>query len=156
MIFLLSLRIGCSLPGLGASGLGLRAKGLASIWAPACQDSSHVGIAGGDVISMRGAPVALPSFATAQLKRFCDCGRAVRCMLPLGAGRFTHLVLLHGYQGADTDAEQLALTEQLFDAALGELSVVARWRPSMLVDDFNVEPTKIPCLFKRDFGWALG
>ena len=31
-----------------------------------------------------------------------------------------HLVVLNGYQGADCDAEQLALTE-LFHAALGEL-----------------------------------
>ena len=38
-------------------------------------------------------------------------------MLPLGSGGFMHLVVL--YQGADTDAEQLALTEQLFDAAFG-------------------------------------
>ena len=52
-----------------------------------------------------------------------DCGRAVRCLLPLGAGRFMNLVVLYGYQGADTDAEQLALTEQLLDAALGELGV---------------------------------
>ena len=36
-------------------------------------------------------------------------------------------VILH--KGADTDAEQLALTEQLFDAALGELGVVARGQP---------------------------
>ena len=27
------------------------------------------------------------------------CGRAVRCMLPLGFGRFMHLVVLCGYQG---------------------------------------------------------
>ena len=47
---------------------------------------------------------------------------------------------------ADADAEQLALTEQLFDAASGELGVVARGQPRMLVGDFNVEPTKIPCL----------
>ena len=58
-------------------------KGLASIWAPACQVSSHVGdagVGGGEevVISMRGAPVASPSFATAQFKRFFDCGRAIR------------------------------------------------------------------------------
>ena len=33
-----------------------------------------------------------------------------------------HLVVLYGYQGADSDAEQLALTEQLSDAALGEWS----------------------------------
>ena len=51
-------------------------------------------------------------------------------------------------QGADSDAEQLSLTEQLFDAALGELSVVARGQPCLLVGDFNVEPSKIPCLAK--------
>ena len=55
-----------------------------------------------------------------------------------------HLVVLYGYQGADADAEQLAWTEKLFDAAVGELGVVAQG----LVGDFNVEPTKIPCLAK--------
>ena len=69
-------------------------------------------------------------------------------MLPLGSGRFMHLVVLYGYRGADHDPEQLALTEQLFDAALGELSVVARGQPCLLVGDFNVEPTKITCLAK--------
>ena len=59
-----------------------------------------------------------------------------------------HLVVLYGFQGADADAEQLALTEQLFDAALSELSVVARGQPCLLVGDFHVEPTKIPCLAK--------
>ena len=88
----------------------LRKKGLASIWAPANQDSSHIGSAGVGVISLRGAPLALPTFATAQCKRFFDSGWAVRCMLPLGAGRLMHLGVLHGYQGADTDAEQLAFT----------------------------------------------
>ena len=85
-------------------------------------------------------------------------------MLPLGLGRFMHLVVLYGYQGTDTDAEQLALTEQLFDAALGELSAVARGQPCLLVGDLNVEPTKIRCLAKGisaglwiDFeeAWAL-
>ena len=94
------------------------------------------------------SPLALPTFATAQFKSFFDCGRAVRCMLPFGSGRFMHLVVLYGYQGADVDAEQLALTDQLFDAALGELSVVVRGQPCLLVGDFNVEPTKIPCLAK--------
>ena len=49
---------------------------------------------------------------------------ANRCLLPHGGGRFLHLVVWYGYQGADSDAEQLALTEQLFDAALGELGVL--------------------------------
>ena len=35
----------------------------------------------------------------------------------LSGGGCMHLVVLYGYQGADSDAEQLALTEQLFDAA---------------------------------------
>ena len=106
----------------------------------------------------------MPTFATAQFKRFLTAGGAVRCLLPLGAGRFMHLVVLYGYQGAYTDAEQLALTEHLFDAALGELGVVARGHPCMLVGDFNVEPTKIPCLAKGisaglwvdlEVSWAL-
>ena len=31
---------------------------------------------------------------------------------------------------------------------MGELSVVARGQPCLMVGDFNVEPTKIPCLAK--------
>ena len=74
------------------------------------------------------------------------------------------MFVLYGYQGADSDAEQLALTDQLFDAALGELHAVASGQPCSLVGDVNVEPTKIPCLAKGisaglwvDFGeaWAL-
>ena len=121
----------------------LRGKRLASVWPPACQDSSHAGNASVGVVGMRGAPIALPTFATAQFKRFFDCG-----MLPLGAGTYMHLLVLYGYQGADADAEQLALTDQLFDAALGELGVVALDQPCLIVGDFNVEPTKIPCLAK--------
>ena len=49
-----------------------------------------------------GAPLALPTFATGQFQRFFDCGGAVRCLIPLGAGRFMHLVVLYGCQGADT------------------------------------------------------
>ena len=36
----------------------------------------------------------------------------------------------------------------MFDAALGELHAVAAGQPCLLVGDFNVEPTKIPCLSK--------
>ena len=59
-----------------------------------------------------------------------------------------HRVVLHGYQGADFHAEQLALTEQLFDAALGERGVVARGQLCLVVGDFNVEPTNIPFLLE--------
>ena len=134
----------------------LWSKGVASVWAPASQDASHVGNAGVGVVSLRGAPLSLPTSATAQFRRFFDCGRAVRCTLPSGASPFMHLVVLYGYQGAASDPEQLALTDQLVDAALGELSVVVRGQPCLLVGDFNVEPTKNPLPGKRDFGWALG
>ena len=74
----------------------LWAKGCASAWAPASQESSHVGHAGVRVVSMKDAPLSLPTFATAQFKRFSDCGRAVWCMLPVASSRFLHLVVLCG------------------------------------------------------------
>ena len=39
----------------------LRSNGVASIWAPASQDSSHVGNAGVGVVSLKGAPLSLPN-----------------------------------------------------------------------------------------------
>ena len=49
----------------------LRGKGLSSIWAPDSKDSSHVGNAGVGVVSLRGAPLALPSFAAVQYASVC-------------------------------------------------------------------------------------
>ena len=121
----------------------LRRRGLGSIWAPACQETSHVGNAGVGVVSLKGAPLALPTFASAQFQRFFDCGGAVGACFPMGWGRFLNLVVLYGYQGSDTDVEQRALTEQLFDAALADLAVVARSSPCLPAGDFNVEPTRV-------------
>ena len=44
------------------------------------------------VSELRGAPLSLPASATAQFRRFFDCGRALRCMLPVASGRFLHLL----------------------------------------------------------------
>ena len=44
-----------------------------------------------------------------------------------------HMVVLYVCQGADREAEKLALTVQLLDAALGELGVVAREQPCLVV-----------------------
>ena len=126
----------------------LRGRNMSSIWSPASQEFSVVGNAGVGVVSLRGAPLALPTFATPGFERFFGLGRAVRCLVPLGCRRFMHLVVLYGYHGADSSAERLQLSNQLFEAALGELAVVARGQPSLIVGDFNVEPTKIPCLAK--------
>ena len=127
---------------------GLRQKGIHSVWAPASQEGSHVGHAGVGVVSLRGAPISMPSFATSAFRQFFELGRLVRCVLPLGGGRVMHLVVVYGYQGADGDAEKLSLTNQLFEAVLCELAVVGRGQPCVLAGDFNVEPTKIPCLLK--------
>ena len=127
---------------------GLRRKGIHSVWAPASQDGSHVGHAGVGVVSLKGAPISMPSFATSAFRQFFDLGRLVRCVLPLGHGRVMHLVVVYGYQGAEDDAEKLSLTDQLFDAALSELAVISRGQPCVLAGDFNIEPTKIPCLLK--------
>ena len=57
----------CLIPArVGSEWARLRIKGLASLWAPACQDSSHVGTAGVGIISMRVRlllclPLPLPS-----------------------------------------------------------------------------------------------
>ena len=126
----------------------LRDRRIPSIWSPASQESSVVGNAGVGVLSLKGAPLALPTFATPGFQRFFGLGRAVRCLVPVGCRRFMHLVVLYGYFGADSCAEKLQLTNQLFEAALGELAVVARGQPCFIVGDFNVEPTKIPCLAK--------
>ena len=61
---------------------GLRRGGVSSVRPPACQDTSHVGNAGVGVVSLKGAPISMPTFATAQFQRFFDCGWAVRCLLP--------------------------------------------------------------------------
>ena len=126
----------------------LRDRGISSVWSPASQEFSPVGNAGVGVVALRGAPLALPTLATSEFERFFGLGRALRCVLPLGKGRLMHLVVLYGYHGADSDAECLRLTDQLFEAALGELAVVARGQPCLIVGDFNSVPVRIPCLAK--------
>ena len=99
--------------------------------------------------SLRGlAPLSLPTHAAAQFKRFFIVVVLSGVCCRWGEVGFLHLVVLYGYQCADCEAEKLALTDQLLDAALGELRVVAREQPCLVVGDFNVEPTKIPCLAK--------
>ena len=74
----------------------LRAEGAASVWAPASQESSHVGHAGVGVVSMWGAPLSLPPPAGAQFWRFFECGQALRVMLLVALDRFLLLVVLWG------------------------------------------------------------
>ena len=58
------------------------------------------------------------------------------------------LVMLGSVWSAYVVLSFLFLLWLLPNAALVELSVVARGQPYLLVGEFNVEPTKIPCLAK--------
>ena len=52
------------------SVLGYVGRGWLLSGSLASQDTSHVGHAGVGVVSLRGAPLSLPTFAAAQFKRF--------------------------------------------------------------------------------------
>ena len=135
----------------------LRRSAVSSIWAPACQGTSHVGNADVGVVSLREVHQFLcPPLLLLSFSDFLTVVGLLGAYFLFVVTGFLNLVVLFGYQGADADAEQLALTDQLFDAAFAELAVVARGSPCLLVGDFNVEPTKIPCLSKGISGWALG
>ena len=55
-------------------GHQLRKAGYHSVWAPACQDSVAGGHAGVGVVSLGGAPLALPSFVTSEFQEFFKLG----------------------------------------------------------------------------------
>ena len=65
------------------SGLGLRRKVFLLFGLLLRKILLMLVMRGVGVVSLRGAPLALPTFVTAQFKSFFDCGRAVRCLLPL-------------------------------------------------------------------------
>ena len=69
-----------------SEGARLRRAGQLSICSPASQDSGHVGHAGIGVVSLRGAPLSLSTFATTYFIIFCS-GQGlfgVACLLALG------------------------------------------------------------------------
>ena len=154
MISLLLLSIGWFLLELGENGLGFELRGASSVWSPASQESSHVGHGGVGVISLRGAPLSLPASATAQFRRFLIVvGLCVVCCLLLLVV-FCIWLFCMVIKGADGDAERLSLTDHLFDAALGELSVTLQDQPTPPLEatqqtfsaDFVTHPLRNPLL----------
>ena len=100
------------------------------------------------VVSLRGAPISVPTIATVGFSECFQLGRVLRCHLPDAGGRVVHLVVVYGFQGASTVPEKLRLTEKLLDAVLCELAVVASGQPCLIVGDLNIQPERIPCLLK--------
>ena len=129
-------------------GHQLRNAGFHSVWAPACQDSIPGGHAGVGVVSLGGAPLALPSFVTPEFREFFRLGRVLRTTLPTGKGGVVHLFVVYGYQGAEEDADKLRLTDKLLQAVLAEAQVVCIGQPMLIAGDLNADPAVIPCLAK--------
>ena len=59
----------------------LRGKGMHSFWAPASQESSHVGNAGVGVVSLKDAPLAMPRFGAYYLLGLRDSCTWWSCMV---------------------------------------------------------------------------
>ena len=129
-------------------GHQLRKAGFHSVWAPACQDTIPGGHAGVGVVSLGGAPLALPSFVTPEFREFFRLGRVLRTTLPTGKGGVFHLFVVYGYQGAEEDAEKLRLTDRLLQAVVAEAQVVCIGQPMLIAGDLNADPAVIPCLVK--------
>ena len=74
------------------------------------------GHAGVGVVSLGGASLSLPSFVTPQFQEFFRLGGVLRTTLPTDKGGVVHLFVVHGYQGAEEDADQLFLANKLLQA----------------------------------------
>ena len=109
-----------------------------------CQDSIPGGHAGVGVVSLGGAPLALPSFVTPEFREFLRLGRVFRTTLPTGKGGVVHLFVVYGYQGAEEDAEKLQLTDRLLQAVLADAQVVCIGQPMLIAGDPNADPAVIP------------
>ena len=105
----------------------------------------HTGVG---LVSLKRAQLfhAVPS--THDFRVLVGLGRVLRSVIPVGRGRVVHVVVVYGFHLPDCDPEKLAHTEQLFQAVLCELRVVGEGHPQLLLGDFNVEPSKVPCLAK--------
>ena len=76
-------------------------------------------------------------------------------VLPLGNGGVAHLFEVYGYQGAESDPEKLALTDQMLPSVLGEAKMCCPCQPVILVVDLDADPMVIPSLTRgiSDGAW---
>ena len=131
-----------------------RKDGIHSVWAFASQRHFQVGQLGAGLVSVKGALVFLPTFATSQCKGFfLRKGRAVRAALPLelGGGGEEGVVctswLLVGIRALVMILKRLPGLVFCLMLCL-ELVAVAGRQSKLNISDFNVEPNLIPCLRK--------
>ena len=110
----------------GSEGKRLLQAGTRSVWAPASLEGRRVGHAGVGVVSLRGAPISMPSIAAVSFSEFFQLGRVLRCHLPVAGGRVVRLVVVYGFQEASTNPEKLKPTENFF------MLFVVSWLLSLL------------------------
>ena len=125
----------------------LRKAGHHSIWAPACQDQVAGGHARVGVVSLGGAPLALPTFATSEFQEFFRLDKTLQATLPTGNGRVVHLFIIYGYQGAEEDPKKLQLTDKLLQSFLAEAQVVCTGQPVLIASDLIADPSCCHPLF---------
>ena len=119
-----------------------------SVWSPACQDQLAGGHAGVGVVSLGGAPLSLPYFATLEFQEFFRFGRVLRTTLPTGKRGVVHLFVVYGCQGAEEDRVKLGLTDKLLQAVFAEPQVVCTGHPPLVAGDLDADPAAISCLAK--------
>ena len=103
--------------------------------------------------SLHVALLSLPSIFTPSLKEFFRLGRAMRVVLLLGNGGVSHLFVIYGYQRAESDPDNLAITDQLLSSLLSEGKVCYSGQPVMLVGDLNVD--RHPLTSPKPGRWGL-
>ena len=69
--------------------------------------------------------------------------------------RIVHVVVVYGYQGADSDSDKLSVTDLLFQAVLCELSVVGQGHPPVNLARFQCGTLQDSLFGSRDLGGFL-
>ena len=90
-------------------------------------------------VSLKGAPLSLPTIAVAGFRNFF--GREGRSgLLPLGSGRFIHLIVLFVYQGADVcSACHEVELHRMAQCTQPMRRLLSAWRCSSCVWQSNVQ-----------------
>ena len=77
--------------------------------------------------------------------------RAIRAILPRADGGIAHLFVVYGFQRAEVDPHELALTTKLMEGVLGEARACGTGQPDMIIADLDAEPVIILATAKAIF-----
>ena len=118
--------------------------GHASVWALACQDSTPGGHAGVGVVSLKGAPVTLPSFRTVEFGEYFRLAGPLESYFLWPVEVLLICLWFMGTMGASDDPHELALTNKHLEAVICEAKACGTGQPVIISGDLNAEPSVIP------------